>query len=409
MATITYTIYSHYDPKHRERLLGETGQLDDAKEETEESWKTEPPKYRNLAPAPQFVAATVAYDSYDFVQPSSSRQKLEGIQDDIENETVNWYRSLRKCLAVTGAASAPQSYSAPASAPRTPSPSTTATQLNVVEKRDKNNWFIMNAVNAMKAIKSEPSSSRATPKPPPTLADMLARDPPPKPHERQYVPPVWLEIGPSNRGFVMLQKSGWSEGEALGPDTVRRKRGIKQEENVTADLFGEMRRRKGRQKERVKSPVTDTDVIDLTLSDSESEEVADLGLANVAAADSSCVVQGKTGPSTPTSLDVDQGEHEIKQVDEDEPAYGRKALLTPLATVLKSDRLGIGLKAKKVGPYKASLKRVTHNAAALATHVKAAEEVQKRKKESGRGCRGFERQRRKEEMKRQMMLAYMNS
>jgi len=89
----------------------------------------------------------------------------------------------------------------------------------------------------------------------------------------------------------------------------------------------------------------------------------------------------------------------------DPSPYARKALLTPIATVLKSDRLGIGLKAKTVGPYKASQKRVTHNAAALAAHVKAAEESRKRKQVFGRGHKGFERQRRRDEDKRKALLA----
>ena len=95
--------------------------------------------------------------------------------------------------------------------------------------------------------------------------------------------------------------------------------------------------------------------------------------------------------------------------DMEDSTSGRKALLTPLPTVLKSDRLGIGLKAKTVGPYKASRKRVTHNASALAAHIRAAEELKKEKGEFGRGRRGFQRQYRKDSMKRQMMLAYLNS
>jgi len=82
-------------------------------------------------------------------------------------------------------------------------------------------------------------------------------------------------------------------------------------------------------------------------------------------------------------------------------------LLTPIATVLKSDRLGIGLKAKTLGLYKTSQKRVTHNAAALAAHVKAAEETRRRMKEHGRGRRGYEKQRRMEEERRKAMLAFL--
>jgi len=86
----------------------------------------------------------------------------------------------------------------------------------------------------------------------------------------------------------------------------------------------------------------------------------------------------------------------------------RKALVTPIATVLKSDRLGIGLKAKTVGPYRASQKHITHNAAAMLAHTKAAEELRKQKKTNGRGHRAFARQRKVEEANRKGLLAYMN-
>ena len=88
---------------------------------------------------------------------------------------------------------------------------------------------------------------------------------------------------------------------------------------------------------------------------------------------------------------------------------GRKALLTPLPTVLKSDRLGIGLKARTEGPYKASVKRITHNAAALADHYRQAEEARLRKKKWGKGKRGFARRDKEEQARRRNLLAYMNS
>ena len=52
---------------------------------------------------------------------------------------------------------------------------------------------------------SEPSTKPSSPAP--SLADLLARDPPPLPSEGRYTPAVWLHIGPSNRGFGMLQRS----------------------------------------------------------------------------------------------------------------------------------------------------------------------------------------------------------
>ena len=66
-------------------------------------------------------------------------------------------------------------------------------------------------------------------------------------------------------------------------------------------------------------------------------------------------------------------------------------------TILKSDRLDIGLKAKTEGPYKQSKKRVTHNQAALASHIRAAEGMRRKRAEVGRGRRGFAKVRRREE------------
>lgn len=419
MATVSHTIYSHYDPKDREKLERETAQLTDDIEAAE-SWITEPPKYRQ-GRAPRFVAATSAYDPWDIIHDSSPRHGQKS-EERAGSETVNWYRSLRRDEEATGK----RPLSAPAASAESAVSSSAIEVAGISEKRDKNNWFIMNAMNA---TRTESSSSRATPKP--TLADMLARDPPPKPNERKYTPPVWLEIGPGNKGFAMLQKSGWSEGEALGPDIVRRKRTT--EEND--DLFGTSARRvRGIDKGKGKRPERPLDanqvrpakeVVDLTGSDSDSDgehdddELRERSFVVAGDPDSDSESLGITAPVVKSefvdrectaSLSVSPEPHEMEGGDDvDETAYARKALLTPLATVLKSDRLGIGLKAKTVGPYRESKRRVTHSAAALAAHIRGAEELQKKKKMLGRGRKGFEREYKKAAMKRQMMLAYMNS
>jgi len=253
----------------------------------------------------------------------------------------------------------------------------------------------------MKAIQSKPSSSVSTPVP--TLADILARDPPPLPSEGKYTPPVWLEIGPSNKGFGMLQRSGWNEGEPLGPNVPRRKpvkdilpdkiiptkskdKGKGRLQKFTSSSYQQTVEVKMEDIDEI-SELRNIDVIDLTLSDSDSDD------SSITAEDARLEDQdGFTDVGIDTSA-----------------THGGIALLTPIATVLKSDRLGIGLKAKTVGPYKASQKRVTHNAAALAAHTRAAEESRKRMKEHGRGRRGYEKQRRIEEEKRKAMLALLKS
>lgn len=267
------------------------------------------------------------------------------------------------------------------------------------KKKDKNNWFIQ------KVLRSEPPSAPSTP--PPTLPDILAREPPPLPSEPKFSPPVWVEIGPSNKGFTMLQKGGWNEGEALGIGARRRP-------PTSTGAGGSVTTNKGKEKAVTTDGVVDrasrivkrdfrdslgdvkkegAAIIDLTLSDSEESSE---GEEDVKAEELVELSQRTEYPS-------------MEGDTEDISAHGRKALLTPIATVLKLDRLGIGLKAKTEGPYKASVKRVTHNAASLAAHARAAEEARRRREIFGRGRRGYERQKRKEEERRREFIAYMNT
>lgn len=351
MATTAYTIYSHYDPAtQREQLERETGQRPPAGPEIDsaDAWEVEAqlafPK-RQLPP-PRFVPAVGER------APAPSRPPRSTPTSDV----AIWYRSLTEPKAST---SRPMSPVSAAPAPARPVPR---------ERRSKNNWFIMNAISS--SSDSAPTAATAAPS---TLADILARDPPPLPHQERYKPPVFLALGPANKGFAMLQNSGWSEGEPLGPDVARRP--PTREDMIAAPAV----------KREIKVEVLDVDepirksapaeIIDLTMADSESDEPE-------------AVEQ-----DTPVSI----GEG------------SRKALITPIATVLKSDRLGIGLKAKTTGPYRESLKRITHNEAALAAHVNAAEALKKQKKLVGRGHRGFARLRKAEETHRRDLLAYMNT
>jgi hypothetical protein len=252
-------------------------------------------------------------------------------------------------------------------------------------RKNKNNWFIM------KALQSEPSSTHSSP--PPSLADILARDPPPLPMEEKYKPPVWLELGPSNKGFAMLQRSGWNEGEALGPDVIRRSssmpnfnKGKRREDRVTHEVL----ELKSQKCDDDVSELREVAVIDLTLSDTDSDiDDPDLDAREL-------VFQEFPPEKTPS-------------VHMSSSAHGGTALLTPLATTLKSDRLGIGLKAKTVGPYRASKKRVTHNAASMAAHIRAAEANRRQKKEYGGGRRGYDKLRKREEVERKRLLAYINN
>ena len=370
MATVTHTIYSRYDPQQRELLERETGQFADEDTAAADSlsWQTESSvgRQRRPAPPPRFVPATTSYDEWDLAEGTSSRVLPEVENDPPGNDLAGWYRSLTNSGRTPG--STHPSFGEPTH------PMTSSVPWDrYTEKRNKNNWFIM------KAMQSEPVPAPSTT--PSTLADILARDPPPLPTQEKYTPPVWLTLGPSNKGFAMLQQSGWNEGEALGPSVIRRGNPVA---HIISDK--EMLRSTRKSSAEGSQMTTKREVIDLTLSNS------DLDNDDSDKCDLEAVDNRVPPPPTPPSASAHSG----------------TALLTPIATVLKSDRLGIGLKAKTFGPHKVSQKRVTHNAAAMAAHISAAEELRKRKKEVGRGQRGFNKTQKAEEANRKRMLAYLN-
>ncbi|KAF9533212.1 hypothetical protein CPB83DRAFT_846068 [Crepidotus variabilis] len=412
MATEVHHIYSHYDPEDHEKLEIETSQ---SSLSIDEVWEQEAPKLNRLrAPAPQFVPAVVAYGDWaPGLLKRSETPPIGQSETTLGASLSDWYRSLttsRNLTPVQPTTIAATSNSSSSSTPvlRTASSSLEpeSSMPRQQEATNKNNWFIMKAINS-NPLPSNPSTNA------PTLSDILERDPPPLPSQGKYKPPVWLEIGPSNKGFGLLQRAGWNEGEPLGPDVFRRKA----VETVipNEEIFGWTAvndQGKSRQKtaairlERQEVQVEGMDdikelrhieVVDLTLDSDEDASDSDISPE-----------EGKANQEDIGSSLVKE-EHMDQDAGDDIPGYERMALLTPIATVLKSDRLGIGLKAKTVGPYKESKKRVTHNAAALAAHVRSAEESRRRRDRFGRGKKGYERQHRKEEAKRQAMIAYLKS
>lgn len=396
MATVTHYIYSHYDPKNRETLQIETGQVPEASEANTEAdavdvdpWETEFAfgVRRRIAAAPRFVPAIVPYDQVNKMMglPTSFFQPRAKVRDE---SVSGWYRSLARS---SGSSSESNTVEAGPSRSFVSSPapfapeSSTNTSSQITQRKpealDKNNWFIS------KIIRSDPPSGRSTPST--SLADILSRDPPPEPTEKSFKPPVFLAIGPSNKGFTMLEQSGWSEGEALGAGVARRQQASHIQPKSS----------KGKAPERMERQVFKTEEIEFRLDgDGEVCEVRHVEVVDLTLSDSEEELE------EPPFQDVLE---EHPQLDH-APSHNPTALLTPIATVLKSDRLGIGLKAKTVGPYKESKKRVTHNAAALAAHIKANEEMKKMKKLYGRGSRGFARIAKAQAESRKRLLASLN-
>ncbi|KAG7088356.1 hypothetical protein E1B28_012360 [Marasmius oreades] len=385
MATTAYTIYSHYDPSQRERLEYETGQI----QETEEAvnadiWEVEAFKARTRAPPPRFVRATIDHDRNFTPEASISTTRTN------EDGLSSWYRSLtRNSDENPKHKQAEERRNGNVKSTSLPSSSLLPEPLpinKIKEKSDKSDWFIQ---KALLQSQSETGSHQTVESSPSTLADILARDPPPRPASGdKFYPPVFLALGPSNKGYALLENKGWTEGETLGVDVVRSR--------VKKEKMG-----KHRNKEVVIRDIGDgevkevAEVIDLTFSDSEEEQEED-------AEEGSSDQQNKALKSEP--LDED-----ILQSFSSSITSTRTALITPLPTILKSDRLGIGLKAKTVGPYKASMKRVTHNGAALAAHLQRAEDARKRREKHGRGHRAFSRLYKEEQRRRAELQAYMNS
>ena len=365
-----------------------------------EAWQQEAALISNrpARPPPQFVPATFPYDGWMLKHAETSRSNDSSSNNSLGDNLSGWYRSLTSLSQTTTAARDTSADTTKASHTTLHTSSSQEPIASPVPKssvrRNKNNWFIMKAIQL-----EQPSSSASALAP--TLAEILARDPPPLPSEGKYTPPVWLEIGPSNRGFGMLQRSGWNEGEPLGPNVPRRKP-IKEilpdDEIITTSTKP---RDKG--KDRLKftrmscQQTNKMEALDDEISDLRNIEVIDLTLSDSDSDDSSI-------KSEDVKLEDQEG-----FTDDIPITHGGIALLTPIATRLKSDRLGIGLKAKTTGPYKTSQKRVTHNAAALAAHIRAAEENRRRMKEHGRGRRGHKKLRRMEEEKRKAMLASLKS
>lgn len=406
MATVTRYIYSHYDPQDREALEIETGQESSSStrdalrpqepEDEADPWQTESAfgAQRRLAAAPRFVPAAVSYDEVNNMLGGFRREVLQPPMEEPKSDLGGWYRSLTSGLqgkscettrpfgAQPSAASTGQSVPPQFAASSTSQPATIVAQ----PRPDKNNWFIT------RALRSEPSS--APPTPSPTLADILAREPPPS-ASKPFKPPVFLALGPSNRGWTMLQQKGWSEGEGLGASVPRRfVQQTAQQRSVPASRKGKMpmdRVYVKMESQEVRldaegdiSEVRKVEVMDLTLSDSEDE-----GAEEEEGDDVELPPSSTSAPSRSTSP------HSTP-------------LLTPIPTILKSDRLGIGLKAKTFGPHKASKKRVTHNQAALAAHIRASEETRRLKAKVGRGSRSFARLAKADSEQRRQLLASLN-
>jgi G-patch domain len=220
----------------------------------------------------------------------------------------------------------------------------------------------------------------------------------------------------------MLQNQGWSEGEGLGAGS---KSSLRRRSNAHAKETLQEKGKKTRldslsppapapmlptspaqepatKEEQEEEIIIDDDdddpiievrkkapvpMIDLTQSDTEDpgEDDDDDDIYSPASSPAPPNVSSPTDPDAPG-----------------DPRAAQTALLTPLPTILKSDRLGIGLKAKTEGPYRSSVKR------RVAKRNAAAEDMHIRRILLGKGHRAFARRERLERETRQNMMAYLS-
>lgn len=222
----------------------------------------------------------------------------------------------------------------------------------------------------------------------------------------------------------MLQNQGWSEGEGLGAGSNNSSLRRRSDAHANRETLQEKRKKtrldslsppapapmlptspaqepatKEEQEEEILIDDDDEDpiievrkkapvpMIDLTQSDT-TEDSGD---------DDDDIYPPASSPAPPTaSCTTAPGD----------PRAAQTALLTPLPTILKSDRLGIGLKAKTEGPYRSSVKR--RRVTGRTRNDAAAEDLRMRRILLGKGHRAFARAERLERESRQNMMAYLS-
>jgi hypothetical protein len=219
----------------------------------------------------------------------------------------------------------------------------------------------------------------------------------------------------------MLQNQGWSEGEALGAgrtclssndahakETKRRRTRPDFLSPTEPMLPTEPSQERPSKEEEEEILIDDDDddaiievrkktqvpMIDLTQSDTEDEAEDEDARDTVNENNNDAVDSPAPAPDSAPTSDRDH-----------DPRGKQTALLTPLPTILKSDRLGIGLKAKTEGPYRSSVKR---RDAARSANAAAVAEDMRRRLLLGKGHRAFARAERLERERRQNMMVYLS-
>lgn len=352
MATKAYHIVSEYtrpEPTSEEE------------EDSNEAWSkghTFGMSKRLLHP-PKFVKSSGNYDEYGRTMTQEEDEEIQIIEHR-PADIGQWYRNLSRSNPVSAPTTQP---STPKPVDEGPRPSSSKGPL----------WFVSNVEKRITI--SEPASAVSSA---PGLDEMLRRAPPPLPSEAPFEPPVYTVLGPLNRGYGMLEKGGWKEGRALGLGSSTRGTRMERLDNQLAPTspVAVHSLAKG-----LSSEMPET--IDLTLS---SDEDAEEGPVKREAGGSPSL-----SPSPSNTVSAHSGRH----------------LLTPLPTVLKADKSGIGSQ-------KGVSKVITQTSEAIRLYAQTAHGRKRKPYDGGHlisegGAKAIIRKTKKEKASRDALLAYMRA
>jgi hypothetical protein len=353
MATTAFRIVSHYEPEQRHDTPTES--------EQDTLWRAGPSFSRRYDKPPKFVASSAGIrDEGESLPIVPATAAPVSNLDSGPPSLADWYKSLERRPDSPRSVRTESESSATASNVKQPSSTP-------ISRRE---WFIKSALNSQQQSAPTYRSSSVYS----TIGDIITRNPPkplppsPPPKKRSFNGHVWNALGPENRGYGLLQRYGWSEGQGLGVGSLRdsqiptpsQSQSSAIPTQVESSSEGEMVSGGDSYEEPI--DLTEDVVIDLTLSSDDEEAAAE--------------------DQTPDNS------HRNSQTPPSSELHGRTTLLVPLPIVPKPDRLGIGLKSNP-------------NSKDFRREKLAEKKVQVRKAE-----RNLMLKRQSEERKR--MLAYMN-
>ncbi|KAG8993026.1 hypothetical protein FRB90_000810 [Tulasnella sp. 427] len=354
MATQAFRIVSQYDFPKEDMNTNVLSLPDD------DGWSTGHtfgPSKRILHP-PKFVRPSGDYDEFGRPKADDEDDEIQIIEHKPSN-LGQWYHELRRTNSNRA-----QPPLRPASAPTTiPSSSERPAQSTSMNLPP----FLQNLSRRLEEDSaSTPRTSSSS-----SIPDMLARAPPPLPSDTPFVPPTFTVLGPANKGYTLLERHGWREGDTLGPmnRSTGNRGGIgfvaKQEQDED-----DMPKRATRGDTNSANASGD-DVADLTLEDGSDS--------------------GDDAPTLSTS----------NALPSSYLPSGR-ALLTPLPTVLRADNAGVGSK-------KGTKRVITQSAQALDLLESRKKRNRSRKVDSvvRVGAKALINKSKKEQRERSVLLAYM--